>query len=353
MIKSFLKERWIWILLFLVMQAIILLTSWLDVAFSFKSALYLIGINLIIFIVFIWLVFTRETRFYRALKSDIPIKEIEHKELNQSTYEKIVFDYIQLYDERTRRTIHNQNKEIQATKNDLLDWIHEVKTPITAMKLLLDQIEEQALKKNLLYEWSRIDYLLDQQLYIRRLSSKGNDFYFGHYDIKEMVIKEIQHARNISMAKGIGYDIQIEDEKVYTDEKWCCTVIRQLISNALKYTENKDIIISTYEQHDQTYLKIQDFGRGIKVRDLPRIFERGFTSTTNRRESTATGMGLYLVKEITEGLSIKVNVKSTYGEGTTVLLIFPQPNDLTTIEQASDNNVTSNLKMYDESKEES
>ena len=55
-------------------------------------------------------------------------------------------------------------------------------------------------------------------------------------------------------------------------------------------------------------------------------------------------MGLYLVKEITEGLSIKVNVKSTYGEGTTVLLIFPQPNDLTTIEQASDNNVTSNLK---------
>ena len=88
-----------------------------------------------------------------------------------------------------------------------------------------------------------------------------------------MVIKEIQHARNISMAKGIGYDIQIEDEKVYTDEKWCRTVIRQLISNALKYTENKDIIISTYEQHDQTYLKIQDFGRGIKVRDLPRILK--------------------------------------------------------------------------------
>lgn len=353
MIKYFLKERWIWILLFVVMQSIILLTSWLDVAISFKSALYLIGINLIVFVLFLWLIFTRETRFYHALKHKMPIKEIEHKELNQSTYEKIVFDYIQLYDERTRRTIHNQNKEIQATKNDLLDWIHEVKTPITAMKLLLDQIEDQTLKKNLLFEWSRIDYLLDQQLYIRRLSSKSNDFYFGHYALKDIVINEIQHARNISMAKGIGYDIQIEDEKVYTDEKWCRTVIRQLISNALKYTENSDIRISTYEQHDQIHLKIQDFGRGIKARDLPRIFERGFTSTTNRRESTATGMGLYLVKEITEGLSIKVNVKSTYGEGTTVLLIFPKQNHLTMIQQSSDRNVTSNLKMYEESKEES
>ncbi len=351
MIKWFVKEKWTWILLFILMQLIIILTSWLDVAFSTRSALYLISINFIIFIVFLWLIYTRETRFYMALKHDIPIKEIEHKALNQSAYEKIIFDYIQSYDESVRHTIHDQNKEIQLTKNDLLDWIHEVKTPITAMKLLLDQIEETELKQDLLYEWSRIDYLLDQQLYIRRLSSKSNDFYFGHYSLKDMIIKEIQHARNISIAKGIGYDIHIDDEKVYTDEKWCRTIIRQLISNALKYTKNSDITISTYEQNNQLHLKIQDNGRGIKTRDLPRVFERGFTSTTNQRESTATGMGLYLVREIAEGLSINVNIKSTYGEGTTVLLIFPHPNCFTALEQSSDNNVTSNLKMYDDSKE--
>lgn len=351
MIKYFVEERLTWIIFFMLMQLIIILTSWLDVAFSTKSALYLIGINVILFGVFLWLIYTRETRFYDALKKDVPIKEIEHKELNQSAYEKIIFDYIQNYDESTRRTIHDQNKEIQLTKNDLLDWIHEVKTPITAMKLLLDQIEEAELKQDLLYEWSRIDYLLDQQLYIRRLSSKSNDFYFGHYSLKDMVISEIQHTRNISMAKRIGYDIQIDKEKVYTDEKWSRTIIRQIISNALKYTENSEITISTFEQNNQMHLKIQDTGRGIKSRDIPRIFERGFTSTTNRRESTATGMGLYLVKEIAEGLSIKVNIQSTYGEGTTVLLIFPHPNHFTALEQSSDNNVTSNLKMCDDSKE--
>ena len=149
-----------------------------------------------------------------------------------------------------------------------------------------------------------------------------------------MVIKEIQHGRNISIAKGVGYDIKIDNTEVYTDEKWCRTILRQIISNALKYTENSDILIKSGEQHGQTYLVIEDKGRGIKARDLPRIFERGFTSTTNQRESTATGMGLYLVKEIAEGLSIKVNVKSTYGEGTKVLLIFPNPNMFTTIELA-------------------
>ncbi|MDT3994794.1 sensor histidine kinase, partial [Mammaliicoccus fleurettii] len=91
MIKWFVKEKWTWILLFILMQLIIILTSWLDVAFSTRSALYLISINFIIFIVFLWLIYTRETRFYMALKHDIPIKEIEHKALNQSAYEKIIF----------------------------------------------------------------------------------------------------------------------------------------------------------------------------------------------------------------------------------------------------------------------
>nr|WP_263314863.1 sensor histidine kinase [Mammaliicoccus sp. Marseille-Q6498] len=342
MVKLFLKERLPWIILFILMQLVILLTSWLDIAFSMKSALYLIIVNIILLLIFLWMIYTRETRFYKALEDNMPLKEIEHKELNHSAYEKVIFNYIQEHDDTTRVTIHEQNKTMQVTKNDLLEWIHEVKTPITAMKLLLDQIEQAEVKQDLLYEWSRIDYLLDQQLYLRRLSSKSNDFYFGQYSIKEMVIKEIQHARNISMAKGIGYDLEIDDEMVYTDEKWCRTIIRQIISNALKYTENSDVLIATYEMNNQTYLKIVDKGRGIKSRDLPRIFDRGFTSTTNQRESTATGMGLYLVKEIAEGLSIKVNVKSTYGEGTTVLLIFPNPNEFTSIEQARDNNVTLN-----------
>lgn len=334
MLRQFLKERWPWIIFFIAMQIVILITSWLDVAISVKSAQYLICVNLILFVIFLLLIYSRETRFYHALKSNMSLKEMEHKDLQHSAYEKIIFNYIEDYEETSRSIIHKQNKELKQTKNDLLEWIHEVKTPITAMKLLLDQIEDTKLKQDLLYEWSRIDYLLDQQLYIRRLTSKSNDFYFGHFNLKNMVIKEIQHGRNISIAKGVGYDINIDDTEVYTDEKWCRTILRQIISNALKYTENSDILIESGEQHGQTYLIIEDKGRGIKARDLPRIFERGFTSTTNQRESTATGMGLYLVKEIAEGLSIKVNVKSTYGEGTKVLLIFANPNMFTTIELA-------------------
>ncbi|WP_323703993.1 sensor histidine kinase [Mammaliicoccus sp. Dog046] len=341
MLIQFLKERLAWILLFILLQLVIVLMSWLDVAVSTTSAFYILGLNLIIFILFIWLIYSRETRFYSALKDNVSIKEIEHKGLNHSAYEHIIFNYIRNYNENAERTLHEQNNEIQFTKNDLLDWIHEVKTPITAMKLILDQVEDKELKDDLFFEWSRIDYLLDQQLYIRRLTSTSNDFYFDHYSIKDMVIKEIQQSRNISMSKGIGYELLLENQNVYTDEKWCRTVIRQILNNALKYTENGDITIRTSIVHGQICLSIEDYGRGILARDLPRIYERGFTSTTNRRETTATGMGLYLVKEIANELHINVNVTSIYGEGTTVALTFPNPNDYTSLEQASDKNVTS------------
>ncbi|GGI40763.1 sensor histidine kinase [Mammaliicoccus stepanovicii] len=334
MIKQFLIERWPWFTLFISMQMIIFITSWLDVGMSINGAIYLIGLNCLLLFVFVFMIYTRETRFYKALVNNTPLKEIEHKELNHSVYEKLIFDYIQGYEEQTRKTIHEQNKEITIMKDDLLDWIHEVKTPITAMKLLTDQIDDIKLKQDILYEWSRIDYLLDQQLYIKRLSSKSNDFYFGHYNLRNMVINEIQYARNISIAKGIGYDLDIDAYNVYTDEKWFRTILRQIISNALKYTDNGDISIRTYKLKEKIYLEIKDEGRGIQTRDLPRIFDRGFTSTTSKRESTATGMGLYLVKQISKGLGITVNIKSEFGEGTTVLIIFSNPNEYTSIELA-------------------
>lgn len=340
MVFKFLKEKKLWLFLFLMMQCVIVLASWLDVQFSTYSAIYIVAVNFILLIMFLILAYSRETKFYSALLQNIPTKEIEHKELNKTPYEKITFDYIQNLEKHTRQLIHSQNKELQLNKNDLLEWIHEVKTPMTAMKLLLEQLEQTKLTDDLLHEWSRIDYLLDQQLYIRRLTSKANDFYFGKYSLKKMIVAEIQHARNISISRGIGYDLQVQDREVYTDEKWCRTLIRQVISNALKYSNHEDIVIKTITKNNQTILQIQDFGRGIQAKDLPRIYDRGFTSTTNQRDTTATGMGLYLAKEIAKGLSININIQSTFGEGTSVFLVFPTLNQFVNIESSSDKNVT-------------
>ena len=105
-------------------------------------------------------------------------------------------------------------------------------------------------------------------------------------------------------------------------------MIRQILSNSLKYSDNTTIDLSGYMSEQHVVLKIKDYGRGISKRDLPRIFDRGFTSTINRNDTASSGMGLYLVKSVKEQLGIEVKVESVVGRGTTFYLIFPQQNEI-------------------------
>ena len=197
------------------------------------------------------------------------------------------------------------------------------------MKLLIDQESDEQRKKALLFEWSRINEMLDKQLYLTRLDSLNRDLKFVLVDVKRSLIAVIQLTRDIRPAKRIGFDLDFEDvDKVFTDVKWCRMMIRQILSNSLKYSDNTTIELASYMANGHVVLKIKDHGRGISKRDLPRIFDRGFTSTLNRNETASSGMGLYLVNSVKEQLSIDVKVDSVVGEGTTFYLIFPQQNEI-------------------------
>lgn len=106
--------------------------------------------------------------------------------------------------------------------------------------------------------------MLDTQLYITRLESQRKDMYFDYMSLKRMVIDEIQLTRHISQVKGIGFDVDFKvDDYVYTDIKWCRMIIRQILSNALKYSENFNIEIGTELNDQHVSLYIKDYGRGI------------------------------------------------------------------------------------------
>src|SRR5699024_1148999 len=144
--------------------------------------------------------------------------------------------------------------------------------------------------------------------------------------LQPLIHKEIKHVQSWCMQKGIGFDISLRAEEVLSDETWVRFIIRQILTNAVKYSEQEGIIIESSWVYDQVQLKIQDFGKGISTKDLPRIFDKGFTSTSNRRDQSATGMGLYLVQQVATHLSITVDVASQIGEGTTVVITFPKKN---------------------------
>jgi OmpR family two-component system bacitracin resistance sensor histidine kinase BceS len=149
--------------------------------------------------------------------------------------------------------------------------------------------------------------------------------------LETVVFNEIKTLKSWCIQKGIGFDIQLDQKEVLSDAKWLAFIIRQILTNAVKYSEASDISIKSWMQDDQTRLEVKDFGRGIDQKDLPRIFDKGFTSTVNHQDHAATGMGLYLAKKAATPLLIDIHAQSIVNAETAFALTFPKRNDFAAV----------------------
>ncbi|WML58948.1 sensor histidine kinase [Neobacillus sp. PS2-9] len=329
MMKPFLIERRSWIALFIVFQGLFLFVASIDSAIPFTPILYMVFLSSIIFILFLFLRYQRETKFFKGLEeweNDLDLLTSAN-----SPFEKMIEETLTNQTKRLKQEASQNQMTLEEEKDDLLAWIHEVKTPLTAMHLMLEHMNDEPLKTKLTYEWLRIHHLLDQQLHQRRIPFMENDLYIEQTDLKSIIFTEIRGLQSWCMQKRIGFDVDLQVPSVLSDSKWLAFIVRQLLTNAVKYSEASDIIITSCEKIGQTILEIQDFGRGIAPKDLPRIFEKGFTSTINHHDNKATGMGLYLAKKASKPLLITMEVQSTLGKGSTFTLRFPKRNDFNNI----------------------
>lgn len=114
---------------------------------------------------------------------------------------------------------------------------------------------------------------------------------------------------------------------VCTDSKWLEFILNQIISNSIKYRDEKKTdgsIIKIYvvKNDKSTVINIYDNGIGISSADLPRIFDKSFTGENGHAYSKATGMGMYIVKNLCEKLGHKITIESVKGEYTLVSIEF-------------------------------
>jgi two-component system, OmpR family, bacitracin resistance sensor histidine kinase BceS len=327
MIKKYLIERKSWILLFLFMQIFIIFVAYLDSTISLRSILYIVFLLMIIFIIFVIIRYNKETKFYKNLEgweNNLDLSSIMDAE---SPFEKMIERKI-INQTNLLKQVASQNQlALEQEKDEILSWIHEVKTPLTAMHLMIDRLDDERMKAQLTYEWLRIHLLLDKQLHQKRIPFMENDLYIENIALEPLIFKEIKALQSWCIKKGIGFEVQLEVAEVQSDAKWLAFIIRQLLTNAVKYSDSSDIIIKSYMENGQSIMEVKDFGRGIDPKDLPRIFEKGFTSTTAHQDSAATGMGLYLAKKVAESLLINISVESKIGAGTTFTLTFPKKNE--------------------------
>ena len=207
-------------------------------------------------------------------------------------------------------------------------WVHEIKTPITAMKLLCENNHSQAAKE-LLVALEKVNRYTEQALYYARSEHTEKDYSVREIRLFDVIHQSIAENKYLLMQNGVGIDLQETEDIVYSDEKWLCFILNQLIVNSVKYrTEQPVLKFYTEYQGNQIILCMQDNGIGIDAGDLPRIFEKGFTGQNGRRvPQSSTGIGLYLCKRLCDKLGIGICADSE-GNGTTIRLTF-QINDFT------------------------
>ncbi len=219
-----------------------------------------------------------------------------------------------LYDQKTRIESAADND-----KSELVDyytlWAHQIKTPIAAIKLLL-QSNENRQNAELLVELFKIEQYVEMVLQYLRIESTSNDFILRNYQLDEIVRQAVRKYAQMFILKKIKLNFQPSGITVLSDEKWLTYVIEQILSNALKYTAAGSIAIYT----QGNTLIIEDSGIGIRAEDLPRVFEKGFTGYNGRSDKKSTGIGLYLTKRILDKLGHTITLKSEVGKGTKVTI---------------------------------
>ncbi|WP_145039553.1 sensor histidine kinase [Paenibacillus sp. Y412MC10] len=331
MIMAYIRERLSWILLFVFLQLMLLFIAAVDAQILFLPILYIVFLSTLFFLVFLFVRYNRETKFYKSLQAWDDTYDLAAISEPERPFEGIAMDMLSLQTERFKKESSMRLMEMQGEKDELLSWIHEVKTPLTTMQLMIERMEDETLKAQLQYEWLRIHLLLDQQLHQKRIPFIQNDLLIEVSALEPIIFQEIRGLKTWCMQKGIGFDVSLQAAEVLSDAKWLGFIIRQLLTNAVKYSSASDINIESDLVAEHVRLIIRDAGRGIDPKDMPRIFDKGFTSTTSHQDRAATGMGLYLTKKVAEALMIRIQVESKPGIGTTFTLIFPKRNDFVSI----------------------
>lgn len=219
-------------------------------------------------------------------------------------------------------------------------WVHQIKTPISAMKLLLEaereelgqlicDEEQQASLKELSDnvasfedELFRIEEYVSMALQYQRVSSTENDFVLEKVSVDGVIRDTIKKYAKIMIRRHIGINYSGTGQDVYTDGKWLAFMLEQILSNAIKYTPQGVVTIETAEEKDRFFITIKDTGIGIKAEDLPRVFEKGYTGYNGHADKKATGIGLYLCRQMADKLGHTIRMESEIGKGTKVWIGF-------------------------------
>lgn len=261
-------------------------------------------------------------RFRRKWKELAKAKEdILYTEELPKAENVIEKEYQEIVTELKKKMSELEEKD-QSSYREMIEyytmWAHQIKTPIAAMRLLLQQ-EESDKNRELLSELFKIEQYVLMVLQYLRLGSESNDLVLKRQSLDDIIRQAVKKYAPLFIWKKLTLVYTPVNCQVLTDEKWLEFVLEQILSNAIKYTKRGSVAIYMDEQAEKT-LVIADTGIGIAAEDIPRVFEKGYTGGNGRYEMSSTGIGLYLCRRALNRLSHTIRIESELGQGTRVYI---------------------------------
>ena len=261
------------------------------------------------------------------------LDELDQKYLLSEVISKANFQdgnlFKEILEETGKSMLENVNKYKYAQedyKEYIELWIHEIKTPISASKLIIENNKNEV-TKNIEEELDKIENYTEQALYYARSNTVEKDYIITKTNLKDIVNMSIIKNKTTILNNKFELNIHDLEKQVYTDSKWVVFILNQVIQNSIKYSKNENQSIEIYaeEQKEKVTLYIKDNGLGIKKSELSRVFEKGFTGENGRIiGKKSTGIGLYLCKKLCDKLQLAININAEQNVGTEVTIVFPK-----------------------------
>lgn len=340
-LTNFIKRNYIWILMIVTMSCVHLLYMYLIGARK-QDLVYAAVLDAILLLITVLVGFFRYSSKVKALSNALKRPVEEQAKLPEATDDVEMLYHRLLENQSIARSEAESSAAIrQSQMRDYYSmWVHQIKTPISAMKLLLEaereelgllicDEEQQASLKELSDnvasfedELFRIEEYVSMALQYQRVSSTENDFVLEKVSVDGVIRDTIKKYAKIMIRRHIGINYSGTGQDVYTDGKWLAFMLEQILSNAIKYTPQGGVTIETAEEKDRFFITIKDTGIGIKAEDLPRVFEKGYTGYNGHADKKATGIGLYLCRQMADKLGHTIRMESELGKGTKVWIGF-------------------------------
>lgn len=332
-IWKYIEDRKYLICFYILIMIFISAVAYLDEfgGVSIENILYINFTSGVLFTFYILFEYAVKRRYYNQINDIINNnqEDIVNRIPEPRTHEEELFnELINAMHNRQSEKLEKLYEEKRENQEFITMWVHEVKTPISVIRLLIENNLDAAgteMLKSIDEETDKIEAYVEQALYYSKIDDFSKDYFINEIELEKVVREAVKRNAGTFINRSIKVSIDDINLTVLTDKKWLLFIINQILSNSLKYTSSEGTIhISSQEDEKERKLIIEDNGMGIKAEDIHRVFERGFTGQTGRQYPKSTGMGLYLSKRLARKLGHDISIESEEGKYTRVIVHFPK-----------------------------